>query len=43
MQNTLDLIAKENPKLDTNVEKYVDDSIMDELEKEGFFKKISGS
>jgi len=43
MQNTLDLIAKENPKLDTKVEKYVDDSIMDELEKEGFFKRISGS
>jgi ABC-type nitrate/sulfonate/bicarbonate transport system substrate-binding protein len=42
MQNTLELIAKENPKLDTKVEKYVDESILDELEKEGFFKKLAG-
>jgi len=42
MQNTLELIAKENPKLDTRLAKYVDESIMDELDKEGFFKKISG-
>ncbi|HSK30107.1 MAG TPA: hypothetical protein VLA17_09100, partial [Candidatus Limnocylindria bacterium] len=42
MQNTLDLIAKENPKLDPKFEKYVDESILDELEKEGFFKKIAG-
>jgi ABC-type nitrate/sulfonate/bicarbonate transport system substrate-binding protein len=42
MQNTLDLIAKENPKLDTKVDKYVDESILDELEKEGFFKKLAG-
>jgi ABC-type nitrate/sulfonate/bicarbonate transport system substrate-binding protein len=42
MQNTLELIAQENPKLDTKIEKYVDESIMDELEKEGFFKKIAG-
>lgn len=41
MQNTLELIAKENPKLDTKLEKYVDESIMDELEKEGFFKKVA--
>lgn len=38
MQNTLELIAKENPKLDTKIDKYVDEGIMDELEKEGFFK-----
>lgn len=38
MQNTLELIAKENPKLDTRIDKYVDEGIMDELEKEGFFK-----
>jgi ABC-type nitrate/sulfonate/bicarbonate transport system substrate-binding protein len=43
MENTLELIAKENPKVDTKIDKYVDDSIMDELEKEGFFKKIGGS
>jgi hypothetical protein len=42
MQNTLELIAKENPKLDTRIDKYVDESIMDELEKEGFFKKLAG-
>src|SRR5919106_730204 len=42
MQNTLELIAQENPKLDTKVGKYVDESIMDELEKEGFFKKLAG-
>jgi NitT/TauT family transport system substrate-binding protein len=43
MQNTLELIAKESPKLDTRIEKYVDESIMNELEKEGFFKRISGN
>jgi ABC-type nitrate/sulfonate/bicarbonate transport system substrate-binding protein len=42
MQNTLDLIGQENPKLDTKIDKYVDESILDELEKEGFFKRITG-
>jgi hypothetical protein len=28
--------------LETKLDKYVDDSIMDELEKEGFFKKVAG-
>jgi ABC-type nitrate/sulfonate/bicarbonate transport system substrate-binding protein len=42
MQNTLELIAKENPKLDPKIEKYVDESIMDELDKEGFFRRITG-
>jgi len=42
MQNTLELIAKETPKLDTKLEKYLDDSILDELDKEGFFKRIAG-
>ena len=42
MQNTLELIAQENPKLDTKVEKYVDESLMNELEKEGFFQKLAG-
>ncbi len=41
MQNTLELIAKENPKLDTKIEKYVDESLLDELDKEGFFKRIT--
>jgi ABC-type nitrate/sulfonate/bicarbonate transport system substrate-binding protein len=42
MQNTLELIVKENPKLDTKIDKYLDESILDELEKEGFFKRITG-
>ncbi len=42
MQNTIELIAKENPKLDTNLKKYLDESLLDELEREGFFKKIAG-
>jgi ABC-type nitrate/sulfonate/bicarbonate transport system substrate-binding protein len=42
LQNTLELIAKEDPKLDAKTDKYVDESILDELEKEGFFKKIAG-
>jgi ABC-type nitrate/sulfonate/bicarbonate transport system substrate-binding protein len=42
LQNTLDLIVKENPKLDTKLDKYLDESILDELEKEGFFKRITG-
>jgi ABC-type nitrate/sulfonate/bicarbonate transport system substrate-binding protein len=41
MQNTIELIAKENPKLDTKLDKYVDETIVEELEKEGFFKKIA--
>jgi ABC-type nitrate/sulfonate/bicarbonate transport system substrate-binding protein len=40
MRNTLDLIAADNPKLDTNLGKYLDESVLDELEKEGFFKRI---
>ena len=42
MQNTLELILKENPKLDMKLEQYVDESILDELEKEGFFNKVAG-
>jgi ABC-type nitrate/sulfonate/bicarbonate transport system substrate-binding protein len=42
LQNTLELIAQENPKVDTKMEKYLDESILDELEKNGFFKKIAG-
>jgi ABC-type nitrate/sulfonate/bicarbonate transport system substrate-binding protein len=42
LQNTLELIAKENPKLETSLNKYLDESILDELEKEGFFKRIAG-
>jgi ABC-type nitrate/sulfonate/bicarbonate transport system substrate-binding protein len=42
MQNTLELIGKEDPKLDMKIGKYVDESIAAELEKEGFFQKIMG-
>ena len=42
LQNTLELVAKENPKLETGLNKYLDESILDELDKEGFFKRITG-
>ena len=42
LRNTLELIAKENPKVDMNLGKYLDESLLDELEKEGFFKQITG-
>ena len=42
LRNTLDLIAIENPKVATNLGRYIDESVLDELEKEGFFKKIAG-
>ena len=42
LQNTLELVATENPKLDTSLTKYLDESILDELDKEGFFKRITG-
>ena len=42
LQNTLELVATENPKLETSLNKYLDESILDELDKEGFFKRITG-
>ena len=42
MRNTLELLAAENPKVNTSLGKYLDESVLDELEKEGFFKKIAG-
>jgi hypothetical protein len=42
LRNTLDLIAKDNPKVDMNLSKYLDESVLDELEREGFFKKVAG-
>jgi ABC-type nitrate/sulfonate/bicarbonate transport system substrate-binding protein len=41
LRNTIDMIAKEDPKVATNLDKYMDESILDELEKEGFFKGIA--
>lgn len=42
LRNTLELIAKENPKLDSSLNKYLDEGILDELDREGFFKKLAG-
>jgi ABC-type nitrate/sulfonate/bicarbonate transport system substrate-binding protein len=44
MRVAIDMIAQRNPgtRLDTNVDKYVDERMLDELEREGLFKKISG-
>ena len=39
LRNTLDMVAQRNPKIDMNPSKYVDESTLDELEKEGFFKE----
>jgi NitT/TauT family transport system substrate-binding protein len=42
MENTVEMMVKENSKIDANVEKYMDEGIVNELEKEGFFKRIAG-
>jgi hypothetical protein len=44
VRNTLEMVAQRNPaaKVDMNMSKYVDESTLDELEKEGFFKRITG-
>jgi len=42
IRNTLDMVAQRHPKIDMNPAKYVDESTLDELEKEGFFKRITG-
>jgi NitT/TauT family transport system substrate-binding protein len=43
VRNTLEMVAQRNPaaKVDMNISKYVDESTLDELEKEGFFKRIT--
>jgi len=40
----LEMIAQRNPgtKLEMNLEKYVDERLLDELEREGLFQRISG-
>lgn len=42
MRLALDMLAQRSPetKLDMNISKYVDERILDELEREGFFKRI---
>lgn len=42
IRNTLDMVAEKNPKVDRNLARYIDESTLDELEKEGFFKRITG-
>lgn len=44
MRLALDMLAQRNPetKPDMNIAKYVDERILDELEREGFFKRIAG-
>lgn len=44
IRNTLQMVAQRNPtaKIDMNMSRYVDESTLDELEKEGFFKKLGG-
>ena len=40
----LEMIAQRNPgtKVEMNVDKYVDERLLDELEREGLFQRISG-
>src|SRR6266540_7321455 len=44
MQAAIDMLQQRSPetKFGTNVAKYVDERLMDELEKEGFFKRMGG-
>jgi ABC-type nitrate/sulfonate/bicarbonate transport system substrate-binding protein len=44
LRNTLEMVAQRTPgaKPETNLEKFLDESTLDELEKEGFFKKLGG-
>jgi hypothetical protein len=43
LRNTLEMVAQKAPggKVDASLDKYLDESTLDELEKEGFFKKFS--
>ena len=44
MRAAIDMLQQRSSdsKFDTNVGRYVDESILDELEKEDFFKRIAG-
>ena len=44
LRNALEITQQRNPgtKVDMNVGKYVDESTVDELEREGFFKRLAG-
>jgi len=36
------MVAQRNPKIDMNPSKYLDESTLEDLEREGFFKKLAG-
>ena len=42
MRTAIDMLAQRSPEIrfDTNITKYVDERLLDELEREGFFKKV---
>ncbi len=44
LRNTLEIVAQRNPavKVDMTIGKYLDESILDELDREGFFKRLLG-
>jgi len=44
MRAAIEMLQQRSPdiKFDTNINKYVDERLMDELEREGFFKKMGG-
>jgi ABC-type nitrate/sulfonate/bicarbonate transport system substrate-binding protein len=44
LHNTLDLLSQRSPvaKIDMNVSRYLDESTLDELERDGFFKRLAG-
>ena len=44
LRNTLELLSQRTPgaKIDMNMSRYLDESTLDELEKEGFFKRLAG-
>ncbi len=44
LRNALEITQQRNPgaKIDMNFNKYVDESTVDELEREGFFKRLAG-
>ena len=44
LRNTLEMMAQRTPgaKVDTDLRKYLDEGTLDELEREGFFKRLTG-
>ena len=44
LRNILELLSQRSPsaKIDMNLNKYLDESTLDELEREGFFKRLTG-